>query len=482
MDNQKTQRPESGDQESGHPLRDLFKVLIKGLLVEPSQELFGLSKYGKEMPLHRAAERRNVKRVRQLLQDGVKADTRDGHHVTPLMLAAQRGHDEIVKLLVEAGADVNAKDRASALDEGRQTPLHRACAAGRLSTAKLLLELGANPDCLSQSGWTPLYLALSSKNADLAICLLEHGANPNGSEKSCEPPLYTAAANNDLRMIKELLKRGANPNCGALSATTSVECACELMQQGADVNLKNGGDPPLLVRVTSGKLDLLKCFIEGGADVNATDKDEFTALERVAWSNPRIEVGELLIAAGADVNRLVSPGRSLLDWLSSLGRDNFYTRRQSFIEFLRSKGAKSARELNVQERKPESVGSAIQPKTKTDQATDMRDDAEFVQLWRAETNGANYGLSTEDIVAHLKAWRSMCSFRIVDAKHDMVVLEFENLPKDVDAFANDIYDFCPDVVDQGTAFAAEMQESELDGLETLKRVLQDKRKLTLWWD
>lgn len=220
----------SNRKEGDADKRTLLTVFARLVLPESLRNMFGMSNYGRNFPLHRAVERRDVERVRRLLQGGIKPDVRDNHQVTALMLAAERGYDEIVEVLIKAGANVNAKNRPSAFEEGRRSALHRACEAGKVSTVKLLLELGADSNCLSQSQWSPLYVALFWRKPEVAICLLEHGANPNGPEKSLEPPLVTAASNNDLRMLKELLQRGADPNCGALAATTSVECVRELLE------------------------------------------------------------------------------------------------------------------------------------------------------------------------------------------------------------------------------------------------------------
>src|SRR5437870_2659814 len=73
---------------------------------------------------------------------------------------------------------------------------------------------------------------------------------------------------------------------------------------------------------------------------------------------------------------------------------------------------------------------------------------EFAVLRGEQTNGLNYDLDTAEIIAHLKQWQELCSFRIVGAKYDTVDIEFDTLPKDMDGFVKDLYDFCPDLVDQ----------------------------------
>ena len=121
----------------------------------------------------------------------------------------------------------------------------------------------------------------------------------------------------------------------------------------------------------------------------------------------------------------------------------------------------------------------------------------------AHTGGPNYGFDTEAIIARLVGWQSLCSFTVTSAQGDAVDIQFETLPKDMDAFVRDLYEFCPDLVDQGTGcfdeFIDVTDESTLTpelkelfkgvdfadenyGLEILKRQLQRDKKVTLWWD
>jgi Domain of unknown function (DUF4253) len=127
----------------------------------------------------------------------------------------------------------------------------------------------------------------------------------------------------------------------------------------------------------------------------------------------------------------------------------------------------------------------------------------FIPLREARTCAPNYSLDTEAIIERLEKWQSACEFTITSAEPDAVDIQFATLPKDMDTFVRDIYDLCPDIVDQGTGCIREMVEeiateeitSEMRrliegvnfededyGLEILKRTLEETKKLTLWWD
>jgi len=109
------------------------------------------------------------------------------------------------------------------------------------------------------------------------------------------------------------------------------------------------------------------------------------------------------------------------------------------------------------------------------------------------------------MIERLTKWQALCSFTVANAQGNRVDITFTTLPKDMDAFVRDLYDFCPDLVDQGTGCVHEMVEmmeetgEDLDskmkeliegvdfsdenyGLEILKREIQRTQSVTLWWD
>ena len=91
--------------------------------------------------LLRAADCNHVDVVRLLLEFGAEVDRRDGSGRTPLIAACregEEGHDEVVRVLLDAGADVDASE-----ETGRRA-LYNACSAGHTSTVQLLLERGAD--------------------------------------------------------------------------------------------------------------------------------------------------------------------------------------------------------------------------------------------------------------------------------------------------------------------------------------------------
>ncbi|HKQ97109.1 MAG TPA: ankyrin repeat domain-containing protein [Candidatus Polarisedimenticolia bacterium] len=103
----------------------------------------------------------------------IGAHSHDGW--TPLHLAAFFGHHELAALLLERGADVNARSKSATIGP-ENTPLHAACANKQVEVARLLVERGADVNARDGSGFTPLALAANSKSDVLMLLLLENGA------------------------------------------------------------------------------------------------------------------------------------------------------------------------------------------------------------------------------------------------------------------------------------------------------------------
>lgn len=89
----------------------------------------------------------------------------------------------------------------------------------------------------------------------------------------------------------------------------------------------------------------------------------------------------------------------------------------------------------------------------------------------AATDAVNYNMLTKDLIDKLKIWDSKYGIDIWHAETDKIELELLNIPKDVKSFAEEVYKFCPDIVNQGTGSVASL-ESEI----------RESKSLHLWWD
>jgi ankyrin repeat protein len=222
-----------------------------------------------------AIERGDLAAVRALLDDGRKADTLieyGEHKITPLMSAAWNGRPAIAKLLIERGADVNAR----ASDDG-QTALHNAAARGFDDVLTVLIAAGADVNARDTRQNTALSTAVFQGNVEMAGLLIKAKADLKGSLYGMTP-LMMAASTGNVEMIRFLA------------------------QSGADVNFspagEYGGRTPLLAAVGGGHVDAVKALIELKANVNARAKDGETPL-KAAQEAKNAEIVAVLKAAGA---------------------------------------------------------------------------------------------------------------------------------------------------------------------------------------
>ena len=156
-----------------------------------------------------AARRGELAAVRELIRHGADVDAARGDGMTALHLAAERGHAEVARALIDAGAAIDGGTRI-----GRYAPLHLAARGGHGAVVAGLLAAGADPNAATtNTDVTALHLAAGAvNNAAAVIALIEHGADPNARERSAgQTPLMFAAAANRAAAVTALLESGADP-------------------------------------------------------------------------------------------------------------------------------------------------------------------------------------------------------------------------------------------------------------------------------
>jgi uncharacterized protein len=244
---------------------------------------------------------------------GQPAEEHAGGLLTPLMFAAREGDLESAKVLVAAGADVNAVD-----GDGKDA-LGLALFNGGYDVASFLVDNHANVNQADAQGFTPLFWAVDRRNMETAPNfpwvvttdplplikkLLDAGANPNaiinntprarmreGSPRIVYgTALMRAAFSGDLELVKLLLAHGADPHIQSKDRETSLMAACGT----GFINGYSKGRP------AAERLEVVKLLVGLGEDVNAADNYGITPL-MVAANLGEVPIVQYLIDQGADL-------------------------------------------------------------------------------------------------------------------------------------------------------------------------------------
>uniref|UniRef100_A0A4W6F239 Poly [ADP-ribose] polymerase n=1 Tax=Lates calcarifer TaxID=8187 RepID=A0A4W6F239_LATCA len=266
-----------------------------------------------ETALHCAVASPHPKRkqvTELLLRKGANINEKNKDFMTPLHVAAERAHNDILEVLQKHGAKVNAVDTLG------QTALHRAALAGHIQTCKLLLSYGADPSIVSLQGFT----AAQMGNEAVQQILNENIPTRNSD---VDYRFLEAAKAGDLDTVQQLCTP-QNVNCRDLEGRHStplhfaagynrVAVVEYLLHHGADVHAKDkGGLVPLHNACSYGHYEVAELLVRHGASVNVADLWKFTPLHEAA-AKGKYEICKLLLKHGADPSKKNRDGNMPLD-------------------------------------------------------------------------------------------------------------------------------------------------------------------------
>jgi ankyrin repeat protein len=271
----------------------------------------------------------DLKALQQMSQRG-GTEVRDALHWTPLHYAALYGSPEAVRIVLEAGADPNARNRSEV------TPLM--FGAYSFEKTRLIVGKGGDVNAKANDGTTPLWVAAGAQGNERTIrYLLEKGANAKEIRSSGADDLMRAAAHEDAGVIRLLLEKGLDPRRATKDGDTALtesfniwehEKAGILLAAGADANaanttagrVKNGpidsfGVTPLMLAATINDPAEISALVKAGPKLDTTDHRHMTALMMaVATDRANMAIVQRLIDAGADLNVADRYGETALDW------------------------------------------------------------------------------------------------------------------------------------------------------------------------
>jgi ankyrin repeat protein len=243
-------------------------------------------------------------------------NARDSTGMTPLNLAAFKGHLNLTRELLARGADWRIGDRDNS------QPIHNAAAAGRTNVIELLLSKGADIDAQDRNGETALRYASAYRKLETARWLIEHGANVNLANSQLETPLQTAALSNNLELARLLAEHGANleaandygrtPLLLVARETGSVEMAKFLLDHKANENAKDRfGDTPLNLAAWRGFESLCSLLLERGATL-PVEVDRRKEMMSNSAERGMVDLFKAFVDAGTDVSVKSASGLTLL--------------------------------------------------------------------------------------------------------------------------------------------------------------------------
>ena len=263
---------------------------------------------------------------------------------SPLHSAAYYGDPQMVQVLLEYEADVNARR-----DTG-ETPLHFLSndwpGTRQISqlhkVSRLLLEHGADVNARSHNLSTPLHTAAENGRVEVVRVLLEHGADVNARNEAHSTPLHAAAQRGRVEVVRVLLELGADVIAPGKDHSTPLHAAVQLgwvevvrvlLEHGADVNMPDEDhSTPLHIAAQKGKVEVVHVLLEHKADVNAPGKDQSTPLHMAAEYGS-VEAVRVLLEHGASIGEEDEDGSTPFQIASTKGYSDI-------IDLLSERGAK----------------------------------------------------------------------------------------------------------------------------------------------
>ncbi|MDZ4798504.1 MAG: ankyrin repeat domain-containing protein [Bryobacteraceae bacterium] len=283
--------------------------------------------------IYSAIRENNLPELQRLLKEPGAADARDRRGNTPLMMASGFGTVDAMRVLIDAGADVNAANgigitammwgaqdlaklrllAAKGADVNAKTKLGRtvmmvaAATANSLPSIQFLLSKGADPNVVATAPPTVAMVeAIFGGETETATLLLEKLPPPMLKSPLGGFALLTAAQTNDIFMVKALLARGVDPNF------TSPPMLAPPVKNG---NIEVGLLTPLILAVAYSSADLVAVLLNSGANPNAKDVRGMSPLGlALSTDRPNLKTIRMLLAKGADPKSKDKYGEDVLTW------------------------------------------------------------------------------------------------------------------------------------------------------------------------
>ena len=269
---------------------------------DPKQKVFEAAQSGDAVLLDKVLQKLNCsERIsvlsKQFINDDFSLPEREGLQVTPLIVAVENGNLDCVKVLLKYKADIEGRgdikykhftNKFRHLSFSGCQPLFVAAVYGNIEILRCLLENGADINAvthLDQNYYTPLMMAINYNHSDAVTFLIDQGADVNLQAKTGATALHHAV----------------------WTFETSLEIVSSLIKNGADVNARGGINKwtPLMMATERGYCRMVTFLIEHGAYIDLQDSNGHTALHYAMIKDVKClfgfkrEEASKLLAAGA---------------------------------------------------------------------------------------------------------------------------------------------------------------------------------------
>ncbi|XP_076610020.1 histone-lysine N-methyltransferase EHMT2 isoform X3 [Chaetodon auriga] len=235
---------------------EVQRVLL--MLMEGIDPTYQPDSQNRRSALHAAAQRGLLEVCYMLVQAGAQVDAKDKDLRTPLLEAIINNHVEVARYLIQNGACVYHTE------EDGYTGLHHAAKLGNQEIVSMLLETGqVDVNAQDSGGWTPVIWAAEHKHVDVIKALLNRGADVTINDKELNVCLHWAAYAGNVDIAELVLNSG-----------------CSL----ASVNMH--GDTPLHIAAREGYLECVTLFLSRGADIDIMNREGDTPLTLARADTP----------------------------------------------------------------------------------------------------------------------------------------------------------------------------------------------------
>ncbi|MGE3804044.1 MAG: ankyrin repeat domain-containing protein [Gemmataceae bacterium] len=413
----------------------------------PAPPRTGATSKNPGIQLSKAAKKGDLAALQAALAEGAPLEWRNRDDYTPLMVATENGHSEIVRALLAAGADPHGAATNTGADA-----LYIACAQGHLDIVEELLQRGADvnpPADRGGTGYTPLMAAALSGNLELVQRLVAAGANVQATDLDGRTAIKWAREQKHKEVVKYLKELMGEPAPGR-----------QLAPAAPPVVPPAAGSP-------HGPMQALRAIVDN-FPIAATEPGFQSLLDllngmtkRKFLPSPRRPGIYVTMLNQRSVRHLAGQFHLPAPSFDGVDIEEDMDREEAIVGRLQDEVARAGYLL---------MRDSLDEMDEARKLWLYPTGEKYAILASCGTNGNNYGHSTRDVIAWLQELENTQPFLLTECGHDRVAGRFLTPVKTPKKLVRQMLEFCPDL-DVG-----ETSRAELAGM------LAEEQSFYFWWD